>query len=119
MAEFRDEGVSGTLPLGERPGLTGLFDTVATNGVELVLVEKAHRVARELIASELILREFRKQGVRVVEVENGTDLTAGDDSNPTATLIRQVLGAVAQFERTALVGKMRATRERVRREQGR
>ena len=54
-----------------------------------------------------------------MEVENGTHLTEGDESNATANLIRQVLGAVAEFEKTALVGKLRAARARERRETGR
>lgn len=119
VAEFADEGVSGTLPLAERPGLSALLERVTSNGVRLVLVEKADRLARDLIEGELILREFRKAGVRVVEAENGTDLTAGDDDNPTAKLIRQVLGAVAEFEKSALVSKLRAARARKRRETGR
>ena len=39
--------------------------------------------------------------------------------DPTRTLIRQVLGAVAQFEKTALVSKLKAARQRVKRETGR
>ena len=95
--EFLDEGVSGTLPLGGRPGLTELFDRILDNGVRVVLIEKADRLARDLIEGELIMRELRKADVRVIEVEGGTDMTEGDASNPTATPIRQVLGAVAQF----------------------
>lgn len=117
--EYRDEGVSGTTSLGERPGLSALLERVLSNGVRVLLVEKADRLARDLIAGELILREFRTAGVRVVECESGTDLTDGDESNPTATLIRQVLGAVAEFEKSALVAKLRAARERKRRETGR
>lgn len=117
--EYRDEGVSGTSGLGERPGLSAVLERVLSNGVRVVLVEKADRLARDLIAGELILREFRNAGVRVIEAENGTDLTDGDESNPTATLIRQVLGAVAEFEKAALVAKLRAARERKRRETGR
>jgi DNA invertase Pin-like site-specific DNA recombinase len=117
--EYRDEGVSGTSGLGDRPGLSAVLERVMSNGVRVVLVEKADRLARDLIAGELILREFRNAGVRVVEAENGTDLTDGDESNPTATLIRQVLGAVAEFEKSALVAKLRAARERMRRETGR
>lgn len=119
VAEFRDEGVSGVLPLGERPGLTELFERILANGVRVVLIEKADRLARDLIEGELILRELRKAGVRVVEVEGGTDMTEGDVLNPTATLIRQVLGAVAQFEKSALTAKLRAARDRRRRETGR
>lgn len=117
--EFADEGVSGALPLAERPGLAALLARVLGNGVRLVLVEKADRLARDLVEGELILREFRRAGVRVVEAEGGQDLTAGDDGNPTAKLIRQVLGAVAEFEKSALVGKLRAARARVRCEEGR
>ena len=85
----------------------------------MVLVEKADRLARDLVEGELILREFRKAGVAVVEVEGGTDLTDADSSNPTAELIRHVLGAVAQFEKSALVAKLRAARDRVREREGR
>lgn len=118
VAEFVDEGVSGTKGLCERPGLSALLDRVLSNGVRIVLVEKADRLARDLIEGELILREFRKAGVRVVESESGTDLTDGDD-NPTATLIRQVLGAVSEFEKSAIVSKLRGARARKRRETGR
>jgi DNA invertase Pin-like site-specific DNA recombinase len=118
VGEYADEGVSGTLPLAERPGLSALFETILGNGVRAVLVEKADRLARDLVEGELILREFRRAGVRVIESENGTDLTAGDAGNPTATLIRQVLGAVAEFEKSALVSKLRAARERKRRNGG-
>jgi DNA invertase Pin-like site-specific DNA recombinase len=45
---------------------------------------------------ELILNQFRDLGVKVIAADSGTELTAGDD-DPTRTLIRQVLGAVAQF----------------------
>ena len=34
------------------------------------------------------------------------------DETPTAVMIRQVLGAVAQFEKAALVAKLRGARER-------
>jgi hypothetical protein len=40
------------------------------------------------------------------------------DDTPTAVLVRQVLGAVAQFEKQALVAKLRKARERKKRETG-
>ena len=49
---------------------------------------------------------------------DGVDLTSGDD-DPTRKLIRQVLGAVAEFEKRVLVLKLRAARERVRKRTGR
>lgn len=40
------------------------------------------------------------------------------EDTPTAVLVRQVLGAIAQFEKTSLVAKLRGARERKRREDG-
>jgi DNA invertase Pin-like site-specific DNA recombinase len=115
VQEFLDEGVSGTKPISERPGLSDLLDRILGNGVRVVLVEKADRLARDLVEGELILREFRLLGVRVIEAEGGTDLASGSDDNPTANLIRQVLGAVSEFEKAALVSKLRGARRRKRR----
>lgn len=115
---FRDEGVSGTKELDERRGLATLLDRIDSNGVRLVLVERADRLARDLMVGEVLLGQFRERGVKVVEAESGQDLTAGDD-DPTRVLIRQVLGAVAQFEKSVLVLKLRAARERKRRKEGR
>lgn len=111
---------SGTLGLAERPGLTALLEAAIAAQIDTVLVEKADRLARDLVESELLLRTFREQGIRVVEAEGGTDLTNGsDDGNPTVAPIRQVLAAVAQFEKSALVAKLRAARDRVRQQRGR
>lgn len=118
-AEFREEGISGTSELADRPALTDLFAAIMGNGVRLVVIEKADRLARDLIVSELLIRQFVDIGVKVIEAEGGTDLTAGNDDNPTAKLIRQILAAVAEFDKTSIVLKLKAARTRRRRETGR
>jgi DNA invertase Pin-like site-specific DNA recombinase len=75
-------------------------------------------LAHDLIVGELILNQFRELGVRVIAADGGTELTVGDD-DPTRTLIRQVLGAVAQFEKAVIVSKLKAARVRQRRATGR
>ncbi len=115
---YRDEGVSGTRELDNRDGLAELIDRVESNGVNVVLVEDATRLARDLMVSEVILGQFRALKVRVIAANSGTDLTVGDD-DPTRKLIRQVLGAVAEFEKSTLVLKLRAARARTRRQTGR
>lgn len=116
--EFRDEGVSGTKDLDDRDGLSDLFARLRANGIRSVLVERADRLARDLMVSEVILAEFRKLGVRVIAADSGTDLTAEDD-DPTRVLIRQILGAVSQFEKSVVVSKLKAARLRKRRAEGR
>ena len=119
VEEFRDEGVSGTLGLAERPGLTALLEAATAAGIHTVLVEKADRLARDLVESELLLRTFREHEIRVIEADGGNDLTSDNDTSPTAVLIRQVLGAISQWERSGLVAKLRAARDRVRSQRGR
>jgi DNA invertase Pin-like site-specific DNA recombinase len=117
--EFLEEGISGTNELADRPAMIELLGAIAANGVRTVIVERADRFARDLVASELLLREFTRLGVRVIEAEGGNDLSAGDNTNPTAKLIRQILGAVAEFDKTSIVLKLKAARVRTRREKGR
>lgn len=119
VQEFRDEGVSGTLGLADRPGLTALLDAAMVGGIDRVLVEKADRLARDLVESELLLRTFRDHRICVIEADGGNDLTSDAGTSPTAVLIRQVLGAIAEWEKSGLVAKLRAARDRVRRERGR
>jgi DNA invertase Pin-like site-specific DNA recombinase len=116
--EFTDGGVSGKNELADRPGLGLLIFRIEQNGVRVVLVETAMRLARDLMVGEIILERFRKLGVKVIEVSGGNDLTVADD-NPTSRLIRQILGAVAEFEKSVLVGKLRAARQRQKLKQGR
>ena len=116
---FRDEGVSGTKDMGDRPGLAALLDRVETNGVRVVLVENATRLARDLMVSEVILAQLRDAGCRVISCDSGTDLIDESDDDPTRRLIRQVLGAVAEFDRRVTVLKLRAARDRKSRRIGR
>lgn len=117
-AEFTEKGVTGTKELDDRPQLAALLDRIDAEGVKLVLVERADRLARDLMVGEIILAEFRKRGVTVIAADSGTDLTVADE-DPTRKLIRQVLGAVAEFEKSVLVMKLKAARQRKRAETGR
>jgi len=119
LAEFTEDGVSGTAELINRPALTKLCQFIVEHGnIQAVVVEKSDRLARDLVVSELLLRQFTEMGVAVIEAEGGTDLTAGSD-NPTAKLIRQILAAVSEFEKSSIVTKLRVARNRARARTGR
>lgn len=115
---FRDVGVSGTKDLDSRPGLAALLDRVENNGVRVVLVENATRLARDLLIGEVILAQLRDAGCTVIDCDSGTNLI-DDSDDPTRRLIRQVLGAVAEFDRRVTVLKLRAARDRKSRKIGR
>lgn len=115
--EFIEAGVSGTKDLEDRPALSALF--AAVNGIRTVIVERADRLSRDLVTGEVILAKFREAGVAVIEAEDGRNLAVDDPDNPTGTLIRQILAAVAQFDKTGIVSKLRKARERKKSETGR
>lgn len=116
---FQEEAVSGTTSeLEERPALTDMMMRIAANGVRTVLVERADRFSRDLIASELLIKEFQKLDSVVIECEGGHNIAECDANNPTAVLVRQILSAVAQFDKTSTVLKLRTARKVIRAKKG-
>ena len=65
---------------------------------------------------QMMLCLLRARGIELVPVDAPTYFT---DPTPTAEMVRQILGAVAQFEKASLVAKLRHARERKRAETGR
>jgi len=56
---WRDEGVSGTKELEDRPAFVEMMTALHSNGVKLVLVEKLDRLARDLMIQETIIGDLR------------------------------------------------------------
>ena len=54
---YREEGVSGTKELENRPALLEMMQALHGNGVKLVLIEKLDRLARDLMIQETIIGE--------------------------------------------------------------
>ena len=112
---FREEGVSGAKDLVNRPALSELLQALHGNGVKLVLVEKLDRLARDLMVQETIIGDLRKHGFELVSVHE-PDLLQDD---PSRVLMRQMVGALAQYEKATIVMKLRGARERKRAKTGR
>ncbi|MBL8751419.1 MAG: recombinase family protein [Planctomycetes bacterium] len=117
LEEHADAGVSGTVPLEGRDGLSMALARCTELGAGVLVVEKADRLGRDLIVSEMAVRAFAEAGVSIVTADTGQSLTDADN-DPSRKLIRQVLNAVAEYERSALVAKLRAARERKKRSGG-
>jgi DNA invertase Pin-like site-specific DNA recombinase len=86
-----------------------MLKRIAGNGVRVILVEAANRFASDLIVQETGWRFLQGLGVTLVAIDSPDGFLV---NTPTAVLIRQVLSAVAQFEKAALVAKLKAARER-------
>lgn len=112
---FYDAAVSGADPIDTRPGFARALERIAGNGVRTIIVETANRFARDLITQETGFRLLREQGIELIAADSPSSFV---DDTPTAALIRQVLGAVSQFEKAALVAKLKGARDRKRRDAG-
>ena len=108
---FREEGVSGTLE--QRPALARLLIDLEENGrdIKTILIERMDRLARDLMVQEAIISDLQHKGFDLISVTEGEDLLSED---PTRKLVRQVLGAIAEYDKTMTVLKLRAARERKR-----
>jgi len=105
---YQEEGVSGTLQ--DRPELTNMVLDLEENGqgIHTVIIERIDRLARDLMIQENILHDMNRHGVSVLSATDG-DLLEDD---PTRKLVRQVLGAIAEYDKTMLVLKLKAARDR-------
>ncbi len=108
-AEFYDAAVSGADPLDQREGFTALLASCAENGVRTIVVENASRFARDLIVQETGHALLKAQGFALVAADDPDAFTA---DTPTARMVRQILGAVSEFEKANLVAKLKGARDR-------
>lgn len=103
---FIEEGVSGTIL--ERPAWQALMTELLSDGVEIVLVEKLDRLARDLLVQETIIGDLLKYSKQLVSTME-PDLCSDD---PSRKLIRQIFGCIAEYDRAMVVAKLKAARVR-------
>jgi DNA invertase Pin-like site-specific DNA recombinase len=113
--EYYDADVKGADPVHARPAFAEMLAAIAGNGVRTIIVESASRFARDLVVQETGFAYLRDLGITLLAAD-GHDFS---EETPTATLIRQVLGAVSQFQKAELVAKLAGARARKRRQTGR
>jgi DNA invertase Pin-like site-specific DNA recombinase len=61
---FREEGVSGTKDLENRPALQDLLTALHSSGVKLGLIEKLDRLARDLMIQESVIADMGRHGFK-------------------------------------------------------
>lgn len=121
VKKFEERGVSGTVDSLDRPGFAELifFVRECPEKIEGIVVERMDRLARDLMVSETLINTCRTAGLKVFSTDQGVLVDLSDDkSDPTRTLIRQIMAVLAQWERTMLVMKLAAARRRAREARG-
>ena len=116
VEEYYDAAVSGADRVDQRPGFAEMLQRLATNGAKTIIVESPDRFARDL-AVQLAGHDMLKGlGIAIIPASAPDFFT---EDTPTAVLVRQVLGAIAQFEKASIVAKLAAARKRKREREGR
>lgn len=125
LGEFFERGVSGTVEGMDRPEFSAMIEGIINrrlNGIQVdgIVVERMDRLARDLMVQEMLLKVCRENNIKIFAADRGelVDL-ASDDGDPTRKLIRQVMGALHEWEKSQIVLKLRKAREAVKRKTGR
>jgi len=106
---FYDAAVSGDDDIADREGFAEMLDRIEGNGVRIVLIESADRLARKVLVQEVGIIALQERGVQCL-TSSGLDLT--DDSDEFKVAMRQVAGVFAQLEKARLVRKLKGARDR-------
>jgi DNA invertase Pin-like site-specific DNA recombinase len=114
--EFNDAAVKGSDRLDARPGFQALLAWCRSNECKVIIVENASRFARDIIVQETGYRLLKAEGFCLIASDDPDAFSA---DTPTANMVRQILGVVAEFEKANLVAKLRAARDRKSAELGR
>ena len=101
LGEYVDQGVSGSADLERREGLLDAIACLRRGWV--LVVAKRDRLARDVTLAGLAERMVEKRGA-TVRCADGN----GNGTGPADVLLKQILDAMAQFERAQIAMRTRA-----------
>lgn len=106
---FVEEGVSGKLE--DRPALAYALRALKECRADGIVVPKLDRLARDLVVQEQLIAEVWRMGAALFSaVASEAEYLVDDPADPSRKLIRQVLGAVSEYERAMIALRLRSGR---------
>ena len=110
---YRDEGLSGMLPPGERPALAALLAAIRAGQVDAVIVADLSRLGRHALTVLSLLDELRALGVPFISCKE-----ALDSSTPQGAFVVTMFAALNQLERDIIAQRTRDALAALSRETG-
>jgi site-specific DNA recombinase len=104
LEPYVDEGISGTLR--DRPALACLLNDVRAGKIDVVVITKMDRLARNLKLLLDLWDEIESYDCSIVVINESIDT-----STSVGRLVRNVLGSIAEFERDTIADRTKAGRE--------
>ena len=112
VAEYADEGISGTKGASARPGLAALLDDASAGNLDAVIVLALDRLGRKTVLVLSLVEELAKSGCALISCKESLDT-----STPQGQFVLTMFAALAQLERDVIVERTTAGRnERGRRD---
>jgi len=105
VAEYADEGLSGTLDIDGRPGLSGLLDAVEAGDVDAVITLALDRLGRRTAVVLRLVERLNDAGAELVSCKESLDT-----STPQGSFVLTMFAALAQLERDTIVERTTAGR---------
>jgi site-specific DNA recombinase len=107
VAEVEEAGVSGTKY--DRPGLNRVLDLVEAGGIDVVLAQDRDRITRDSTIAGYLEIKFEQCGCALRTLDDP------EDESPSNKLVRNMLYAIAEFERELmLIRTKRGSRQRAK-----
>jgi site-specific DNA recombinase len=110
VEEYEDDGVTGTLPLSQRPAGRRLLNDAQSGRFGCVLVYRVDRLGRSLTA---LLEAHTVLSQAGITIRSATE--PFDTSTPIGTFLFQLLGSLAELEKSTIIERMTLGRDRVAR----
>ena len=101
VAVFEDLGISGAAPLDARPGLLSALEALTPGAV--LVVAKRDRLARDMMSAAMVERMAERSHARIVSSDG-----VGNGDSPEALLMRRMVDAFAEYERSLIRARTRA-----------
>ncbi len=93
---FKDEGISGSSELENRPGLAELFNFIETEkDIKGVLIFKLDRLARDLYIQEHLIKKLELLDKELISIKE----PHLDSKDPMRKAFRQFMGIVSELEK--------------------
>jgi DNA invertase Pin-like site-specific DNA recombinase len=106
---FVERGVSGSIPLGDRPEGARLLTALQPG--DIVIAAKLDRMFRSALDALNVIRDFQRQRISLWLLDLGGDVS-GDG---IARLVLTILAAIAEFERERIGERIRDAKRHQRR----
>lgn len=117
LREFNEQE-SGSVDSKERPKLLEAIELCGDATTDTIVVERVDRIGRDLVVCELFFRECKARGIKVYAADSGEELV-NSEGDPTRKLIRQILGALAEWDKSQIVRKLQSGRRKAAKITGR